>query len=323
MDGPVFVFFTGIETELLEKNGAQLRSRVHVELLAGVGVNALHQHLALLREVRPQSLEELAVDPDPGHLHLCQHAHQRELEPLIEVGQLACHQRFLECGRELQDDNCAPTRPFGLHVTVEVEGSRLGIGRLDLQREESQCEVVEQVLPFGGIEQIGHDRGVVAQCPHVDREPVHQFLGPVSNERRTVGSNQRGKRLVDARVGQERSIDRDRVTVCRTENERTEGADDRAALPSCFEPVGVARFGNRVECGDRYRPRRERRQPRLRAWRTPCRRRPHRWLPGAAAAGCGTRVGRTRPAPLRDPRRPSEDRRARPRAALSSSSRDI
>ena len=53
------------QPELLEQDRAQLRRGVHVELLAGCRVDALHQRLALLGEVGAQGLEELAVDRMP------------------------------------------------------------------------------------------------------------------------------------------------------------------------------------------------------------------------------------------------------------------
>ena len=68
------------EPELLEEHLPQLRRRVHVELLAGVGVDPPDELVAALGELGAQALEELTVDLDAGILHPAEHADERPLD---------------------------------------------------------------------------------------------------------------------------------------------------------------------------------------------------------------------------------------------------
>ncbi len=105
-----------------------MRGGVHVELLAHVRVDPLHQRITLLPEIGAERLEELAIDTDADRLHARQHPHQRPLEPFVEVGELARRDRLLERVGQLQDDHGTTAGLLDLEVAVEVEGPRLGVG---------------------------------------------------------------------------------------------------------------------------------------------------------------------------------------------------
>ena len=196
------------EPELLEEHDAQLRRRVDVELLAGDPVDLADEEVALLGELAPEIVEEDPVDRMPGVLHLRQHPYERALEPLVEVGQLAGVERLGERVGELEDGGGAPAGVVGRGVAVEVEGPGLGVGRLDLHGEVPQRQVLEAVLPLGGVEEVRHDRGVVAQRADVGAEPVHQLLGAVRRravDRRARAARSRPRRRQDRRGPRRRS----------------------------------------------------------------------------------------------------------------------
>ncbi len=118
------------QAELLEEDLAQLGRGVHVELHPGVGLDLSDEVLAALGQLGAQSLEELAIDLDAGVLHPRQHAHERPLDALVEVGELARLQRLGERAGEAAHGQRAPSRlvDAGLAVEVEVERALLGVG---------------------------------------------------------------------------------------------------------------------------------------------------------------------------------------------------
>jgi hypothetical protein len=118
------------QSELVEEDLPELRRRVHVELAAGVGMDATDELLAALRQLDAQLFEELAVDPDAVVLHSRQHADERPLNPLVEVGELARLERLGERAREAPHGEGAPARlvDAGLPVQIEVERPLLGVG---------------------------------------------------------------------------------------------------------------------------------------------------------------------------------------------------
>ena len=195
------------EAELLEENRAELRRGVDVELLPRVRVDPMDEHLALLREVGRQGVEELAVDADAGRLHLRQHPHERELEALVEIGELASLDGRRERARETQHHRGPATGLLGLDVAVEIERAGLGVRRTHLERQVAERKIVEHVLPGGGIEEVRHHRGVVLQRARVDIETVHQLLRSVGDQRRPTCRQQHDERIPHRRVAQQLGVD--------------------------------------------------------------------------------------------------------------------
>ena len=141
MDGPVFVFLTGVRPERLEQHLAQLRRGVHVELLARVRVDLGFEPAALVVELLAEIVEELDVDADAGCFHPSEHGHERPLDAFVEVDELACRQRLAERLGELHEHRAPATGLLGAGVAVEVERALDLIGRRELEREIAQREI--------------------------------------------------------------------------------------------------------------------------------------------------------------------------------------
>ena len=178
------------EPELLEQHDPELRRGVDVELLARVTPDALHQRVAFLVQLGAQLLEECPVDADPGELHLGEHPDERTLEPFVEIGEVTGLERLGQHVGEPQHRDRSATRLVDTRAAVEVERPLFDVGRRDLQREVPQGQVLEPVLPFRGIEQVRHHRGVVVQRAHVGVQPVHELLGAVRDQRRPTGADE-------------------------------------------------------------------------------------------------------------------------------------
>ena len=140
------------EPEVLEQDLAQLRRGVDVELLPRMRVDLGFEPAALVVQLLAQVMEEVEVDADARLLHAREHAHERTLDPLVEVDQLARTQCFLECGRERQQQRSATLRLVDARVAVEVERALHPVGRGELDREVAERKVFERVLPLAGIE---------------------------------------------------------------------------------------------------------------------------------------------------------------------------
>ena len=97
----------------------------------------------------------------------------------------AC-ERVGERVSEPQDHRGAPADLLGAAGATEVELALLDVGRRELDREVTQRQVLEEVLPLRGIEEVGHDGGVLGEGAHVEPEPVHQLLRAVRDERRAA-----------------------------------------------------------------------------------------------------------------------------------------
>ena len=77
----------------------------------------------------------------------------------------------------------------------------------------TQRQVLEEVLPLRGIEEVGHDGGVLGEGAHVEPEPVHQLLRAVRDERRAAGRDELADRRDDVVVVQQLRTDEGDVTV--------------------------------------------------------------------------------------------------------------
>ena len=89
VEKPVFVFFCGVQAELVEQDLAQLRRGVHVELLARRPRRSRSvQRVALGGEpVVAARCSSLDVDADADVLHAGQHADQRHLDLVVQRAQ--------------------------------------------------------------------------------------------------------------------------------------------------------------------------------------------------------------------------------------------
>ena len=76
---------------------------------------------ALVAQLLAELVEEVDVDADAGLLHLRQHRDERQLEPLVEIDELARLQRFFECLDEPQDDRGPAAGLVDAGIAVEVE----------------------------------------------------------------------------------------------------------------------------------------------------------------------------------------------------------
>ena len=72
------------EAELVVEHGAQLRGRVHVELVAGQRLDLGLQPLAVADQLVGDARSSAVSTADAGHLHAGQHPHQRELHLVVE-----------------------------------------------------------------------------------------------------------------------------------------------------------------------------------------------------------------------------------------------
>ena len=115
--------------------------------------------------------------------------------------------RRRERAREAQHDRGTPTGLLGLDVAVEVEGAGFRVDRTHLERQVAQGELVEDVLPGRGIEQVRHHRGVVLQRARVDVEAVHQLLRAMRDQRWPALRQQRRECLADRRLAQQFGVD--------------------------------------------------------------------------------------------------------------------
>jgi hypothetical protein len=129
VDGPVFLRpLHRRQLELLEEDPPQLRDRVDHELLARVRVDLLLERVALVLELGAQLVEELPVHPDPCQLHLHQDAHERALDLVVEVEELALGQPVRERVGEAQHRDGPAPRLVGGARPVEVERALLFVG---------------------------------------------------------------------------------------------------------------------------------------------------------------------------------------------------
>ena len=140
-------------------------------------------------------IEELAVDANPGVLHRARARPRADAPPSsYSVGQLA----RLEDASELRSRGAARPRRRRPASSPAASPSRSSVpsrprGRATSSSipQEATDQLTEVVLPFAGVEQIRHDRGV-----EIERSPprrsrsgssaVHQLLGPVRDQRRPV-----------------------------------------------------------------------------------------------------------------------------------------
>ncbi len=83
---------------------------------------------SLLGELLAEFAEERDVDAHTDLLHRHQHRHERELEALVEIDELACHQCRLERVGELQHCGGVATGLLGHLVATEVETTLFGVG---------------------------------------------------------------------------------------------------------------------------------------------------------------------------------------------------
>ena len=110
----------------------------------------------------PSSLRNSQIDADAGVFHPGEHAHQRELDPLVEVAQLACAERLFERSRRAgaaarRDVACLRRRRRRRDRACLLPGR----ARCSSMREVTPGEVFERVLPLARVEQVRHERGVV------------------------------------------------------------------------------------------------------------------------------------------------------------------
>ena len=137
MDGPGLGLLHRREAELLEQDVAELRRGVDVELLAGLRVDLGFEPAALVVELLAELVEEGEVDADAGVFHAGEHAHERQLDALVELDELARLERFLERVDEPQEQGGAALRVLDAHVAVEIERALFAIGRGELDRRGS------------------------------------------------------------------------------------------------------------------------------------------------------------------------------------------
>ena len=193
MDGPVFVFFTGVSPSFSNRMRAQLRRGVDVELLARVRVDLGLEPPALVVELLAELVEELEVDADAGVFHAREHAHERALDALVEIDELARSQRLFERVDEREQQRGAALRLLDADVAVEIERALDAVGRRELDREVAAREIFERVLPLARIEEVRHDRGVVLERPQVDVQT--RARAPWPGARRALGSARADERL--------------------------------------------------------------------------------------------------------------------------------
>jgi hypothetical protein len=184
------------EAELLEQDAAQLRRGVHVELLARVRVDLGLEPPALVVELLAELLQELEVDADARVFHLREHAHERALDALVEIDELARLERLGErVGEAEQDARAAPVSSD--RVAVEIEGALDLVGRGELERQVAQREVSSGTSPRPDRAGTPSPRCRALERAQVDGETVHQLLGAVRDERRAVGPRERVERVAD------------------------------------------------------------------------------------------------------------------------------
>ena len=213
MDGPVLVFLTGVRPELLEEDRSQLRRGVHVELLARVRVDLGLEATTLVVELLAELLEELEIDADAGVFHAREHAHEGQLDALVELDQLAGAQRFIETVDEAEQQRGAALRFLDAGITVEIEGALDTVGRRELDRQVAAREIFQRVLPLTRIEQIRHQRGVVRERTEIEMEAVRKLLGAVRHDLGLRIGEQRLELLADLGRPEQLGVDVDRCQL--------------------------------------------------------------------------------------------------------------
>ena len=207
VDGPVFVRFTGVRPSFSNRIAAQLRRRVDVELLArervdlGLGLRGTGRRAPC----RAASRKSTSMRT-PAVFHLAR-APARAAARSARYSSSSSRgaQRLAERVGELEQDRGTPAGLGRARVAVEVERAFDLVGRLQLDRQVAQREIFERVLPFTGVEQVRHHRGVVLERRKRSRaSPWIELLGPVHDERRELAADERAERLAPrAPVGDE------------------------------------------------------------------------------------------------------------------------
>ena len=183
----------GRQPDLVVEHRAQLRRRVHVELVPG---QLLHVGLERRRRGRERVGDRLQlgpVDADAGHLHLGQDPHQRRLDLVVQHDHVLGLQAPAEAGGHGGDVGGLAGRLPG-----HVEG--LGPGLRDVERELAGllAQLLQAVLPRRGVEQVRRHGGVHLEPLQVDAERQqrpHGLLGVVAED----GPGQHDVELLDDR----------------------------------------------------------------------------------------------------------------------------
>ena len=258
MDGPVFVFFTGVSPSFSKR----MRRSCGVELTlncspACAWISASSRRHSSLSSL-PSSLRNVEVDANARVFHAREHAHERALDPLVELDQLARARATPRALRRARSsERGAALRVFDAGVAVEVERALDPIGRRELDREVAPGEILERVLPLARIEQVRHQRGVVLERPQVDVQAVRELLGPVRDEGGLGAARERLELLADLRRREQLGVDvgrrrrpvanasADEVAAARARPaHRASAATRGAVLAACNDGergVGVAR----------------------------------------------------------------------------------
>ena len=192
------------EAELLEQDRAQLRRGVHVELLARVRVDLALRAVALRRRAPCRSSSRNStVDADAGVFHLREHAHQRQLEPLVELDELARVERLARARRRAASTTAA-RRPVSLDRRRRRRGRacpRLGVGRRSSSDEVPQREVLER----GTSPRPGSSRYAITAVSWCERRgrrrasPCISSLARCATSGGPVGADERVERVAHRR----------------------------------------------------------------------------------------------------------------------------
>ena len=138
VDGPVFVFFTGVEPEL-RRTGCVRSCGVELTLNcspACAWISAAEPSALRRRAPCASSSRNSTVDADAGRLHRREHAHERALDALVEIGRArAPRARRSSASARRSSDRGARGRSRSIvDVAVEVERA-LGSASGDVQLE--------------------------------------------------------------------------------------------------------------------------------------------------------------------------------------------
>ena len=171
----------GREADLLVEDGAQLRRRVDVELVAGQLLHLVLQCGRRRRERVGDLLQLVPVDADAGHFHFRQHAHQRGLDVIVQPHHALRDDALPEAVRHAGHVGRLRRRVHG-HVTRRLPG----LDDVERQLARLFAQLLQRVLAGRGVEQIGRYRRVHLETGQVDaqrEQRPHGFLDVVPDDR--------------------------------------------------------------------------------------------------------------------------------------------